>query len=98
MATHLVKIKLDDGDLRIMEIPTPPCFEGLMKAVAETFAVPSGQERALAFTYKDNDGDEVSGRAESLTPPPAESAISAVAPWVHVKLGRSLRKSLLLCR
>lgn len=58
MATHLVKIKLD-GNLRIMEIPSPPRFEGLVKAVAEAYAVPAGKEKALTFTYKDSDGDEV---------------------------------------
>lgn len=59
MPPHLVKIKLD-GDLRIMEIPTPPSFDGLVKAVAEAYAVPSGNEKRFSFTYKDSDGDEVS--------------------------------------
>lgn len=58
MATHLVKIKLD-GDLRIMEIPSPPRFDGLVKAVVEAYAVSSGREKELTFTYRDNDGDEV---------------------------------------
>eukprot|EP00904_Undaria_pinnatifida_P014174 jgi/Undpi1/9888/HiC_scaffold_28.g12342.m1 len=58
MPPHLVKIKLD-GDLRIMEIPTPPSFDGLVKAVAEAYAVPSGNEKRFSFTYKDSDGDEV---------------------------------------
>lgn len=58
MATHLVKIKLD-GDLRIMEIPSPPRFDGLVKAVMEAHAVPSGNEKDLTFTYRDNEGDEV---------------------------------------
>lgn len=58
MATHLVKIKLD-GDLRIMEIPSPPRFDGLVKAVMEAYTVPSGKETELTFTYRDNDGDEV---------------------------------------
>ena len=58
MATHLVKIKLD-GDLRIMEIPAPPRFAGLVKAVMEAYAVPAGREKELTFTYRDNDGDEV---------------------------------------
>eukprot|EP00903_Cladosiphon_okamuranus_P018051 g16612.t1 len=58
MTTHLVKIKLD-GDLRIMEIPSPPRFDGLVKAVMEAYAVPSGRETELTYTYRDNDGDEV---------------------------------------
>lgn len=58
MPPHLVKIKLD-GDLRIMEIPTPPSFDGLVKAVAEAYAVPAGNEKRFAFTYRDADGDEV---------------------------------------
>lgn len=58
MATHLVKIKLD-GDLRIMEIPSPPRFDGLVNAVMAAYAVPTGNERELTFTYKDTDGDEV---------------------------------------
>lgn len=58
MATHLVKIKLD-GDLRIMEIPSPPRFDGLVNAVMEAYAVPYGREKELTFTYRDNDGDEV---------------------------------------
>lgn len=59
MATHLVKIKLD-GDLRIMEIPSPPRFDGLVKAVTEAYSIPAGNETGLTFTYKDSDGDEVS--------------------------------------
>lgn len=58
MAAHLVKVKLN-GDLRIMEIPSPPRFDGLVKGVMEAYSVPSGQEKELTFTYKDNDGDEV---------------------------------------
>ena len=69
-ATHLVKIKLD-GDLRIMEIPAPPRFGGLVKAVMEAYAVPSGREKELTFTYRDNDGDEV--RIEQRFPPPSET-------------------------
>lgn len=58
MPPHLVKIKLD-GDLRIMEIPTPPSFDGLVKAVVEAYAVPAGNEKRFVFTYNDSDGDEV---------------------------------------
>lgn len=58
MATHLVKIKLD-GDLRIMEIPSPPRFEGLVSAVVAAYGVPAGSEKELTFTYRDTDGDEV---------------------------------------
>lgn len=66
MATHLVKIKLD-GDLRIIEIPSPPRFDGLVKAVMEAYAVPSRRQSELTFTYSDNDGDEVR-RVGSVTP------------------------------
>lgn len=58
MATHLVKIKLD-GDLRIMEIPTPPRFDGLVNAVVAAYGVPAGGQKELTFTYRDTDGDEV---------------------------------------
>lgn len=58
MEVHLVKIKLD-GDLRIMEIASPPRFDALVKAVAEAYVIPSGCESQLTFTYKDSDGDEV---------------------------------------
>lgn len=56
MATHLVKIKLN-GDLRIIEIPTPPRFDALVSAVVAAYGVPAGSE--LTFTYMDTDGDEV---------------------------------------
>ncbi|CAN0305365.1 unnamed protein product [Ectocarpus sp. 8 AP-2014] len=55
---HLVKIKLD-GDLRIMEIPSPPRFDELVKTVMEAYSLPAGVEKQLTFTYKDNEGDEV---------------------------------------
>lgn len=57
---HLVKIKLD-GKLRIMELSSPPRFDGLVKAVVEAYSIPprNGNESALTFTYKDADGDEV---------------------------------------
>lgn len=58
MATHLVKIKLD-GDLRIMEIPSPPSFGGLVNAVVEAYGVPAWGNKELTFTYSDSDGDEV---------------------------------------
>ena len=68
MATHLVKIKLD-GDLRIMEIASPPRFDGLVKAVMEAYAVRSGRERELTFTYRDNDGDEVRSETRLIVKP-----------------------------
>lgn len=55
---HLVKIKLG-GDLRIMEIPSPPRFDELVMTVIEAYSLPAGVEKQLTFTYKDNDGDEV---------------------------------------
>ena len=58
MPPHLLKIQLD-GDLRIMEIPTPPSFAGLVKAVAEAYAVPDGNGKRFVLTYRDADGDEV---------------------------------------
>lgn len=53
-----MKIKLD-GDLRIMEIASPPRFDALVKAVAEAYVIPSRSESQLTFTYRDSDGDEV---------------------------------------
>lgn len=61
---HLVKIKLD-GDLRIMEIPSPPRFDELVKTVMEAYSMPAGVEKQLTFTYKDNDGDEVRTQEEA---------------------------------
>ena len=59
MATHLVKIKLD-GDLRIVEISTPPSFDAFVEAVAEAYGLRSENNEELTFTYQDSDGDEVS--------------------------------------
>lgn len=53
---HLMKIKLD-GDLRLLEIPAPPRFDALVKAVVEAYTLASAE--GLAFTYTDADGDQV---------------------------------------
>lgn len=65
--THLVKIKLN-GDLRIMEIPSPPFFAALVDAVSEAYALPAGNKEELTFTYKDADGDEVCPQAGDQSP------------------------------
>lgn len=53
---YLVKVKLD-GDLRIMEVPAPPRFSSLEKAVAEAYGL--NEVAGMTFTYKDSDGDQV---------------------------------------
>lgn len=53
---NLVKVKLD-GDLRIMEVPAPPQFSSLEKAVAEAYAL--NELGGITFTYNDSDGDQV---------------------------------------
>lgn len=56
MDTHLLKTKLDN-DLRMMEIPFPPLFDTLVKAVAEAYGL--SETAGLTFTYQDVDGDQV---------------------------------------
>ena len=58
MTAHLVKIKLE-GDLRIVEIPSPPLFDALVKAAAQAYGLRPEDSNKLTFTYKDSDGDEV---------------------------------------
>lgn len=59
-AVHLVKVKLD-GDLRIMEIPSPPLFDALVRATAEAYAL-QGTE-GFIYTYQDADADQVNSTA-----------------------------------
>lgn len=56
MDAHLLKTKLDN-DIRMMEIPSPPRFDALVKAVAEAYA--QSETAGLTFTYQDVDGDKV---------------------------------------
>lgn len=58
MATTLVKIKFDE-DLRMVEIPSQPCFSEFVKTVAEAYDLALGEAQSLTFNYKDTDGDEV---------------------------------------
>lgn len=65
MATNLVKVKLDQ-DLRMIEIPSPPRFDELVKIVAGAYGLAPPKTKKLAFTYKDADGDEVRIRSACL--------------------------------
>lgn len=56
MSQHLIKVKLN-GDLRMLEISSPPRFEALLKAVAEAYGI--SDTKGLTFTYADADGDQV---------------------------------------
>lgn len=58
MATNLVKIKFDK-DLRIIEIPSSPCFDEFVRTVGEAYGLAHQKTKKLIFTYKDIDGDEV---------------------------------------
>lgn len=58
MATTLVKIKFDE-DLRIIEIPSSPCFDEFVRTVAEAYGLTHQKTKKLTFTYMDTDGDEV---------------------------------------
>lgn len=43
----------------MLEIPSPPRFDELAKAVVEAYAIPNDKEGGLIFTYNDSDGDQV---------------------------------------
>lgn len=55
-ASHLVKVKLN-GDLRMLEVPSPPRFDALVQATSTAYSLT--EHAGMMFTYEDADGDQV---------------------------------------
>lgn len=53
---HLIRAEID-GERRLVRIPPPPRFSGLVKAIKEAYAIPDAG--GFSCTYEDTDGDQV---------------------------------------